>query len=63
MFEKMNTSFVSTVVIVVHGFINVCVVIVAFHNQCWWKLKHILGGNNGSCLASLPGVHLQLLFL
>ena len=40
---------VLSVVIAVHGFLNVCVVIAGCHNHIiiegWWKLKHMLGGN------------------
>ena len=46
MFEKINTSL--SVVIFVHGFLNVCVLIAAYHNHIikgWWKLKNMLGEN------------------
>ena len=52
MFEKMSTSFVSSV----HGFLNVCVVIAGYHNHIikgCWKLKYILGGGGG-LLANAP---------
>ena len=42
MFEEMNTSM--SIVIVVHGLLNVCVVFTAYHNhirKSWWKLKHV----------------------
>ena len=41
MFEKMNTTFVSSDCF--HGFLNVCVVIAAHHNHIlkgWWILEH-----------------------
>ena len=46
MFEKMIP--VLSVVIVAHVFLNVSVVIAAYHNHIikgWWKLKNLLGGN------------------
>ena len=43
---KKNTSFVS--IDCCSWFLNVCVVIAAYHNHIikgWWKLQHMLGGN------------------
>ena len=60
MFEKIYTSFVSS-----DGCLNVCfviAVIIIIIMKGWWNLKHCVGttikGSNGSCLASLPVVHL-----
>ena len=50
--------------IVVYSFLNVCVVIAGYHNHRLVEIAKYVGttckGSNGSCLASLSGVHLLL---
>ena len=66
--KKMNTSL--SVVIAVNGFLNGCVVIVAYIDHIikgWWNFKHVewellAKAPMNPVIASLPGVHLLIRF-